>query len=106
MAKEDAMAPATTAGITILNPTSPPVPVNAKMAPAPKSLNGLRVGLLDNHKTNATLLLDEVYEQLSHRYEFASVMRRSKPDVSRPCPEETVRELAASVDLVITAIGD
>lgn len=100
------MASATTAGITILNPTSPPLPVNAKMARAPATLNGKRIGLLDNHKMNAPLLLDEIYEQLSHRYEFASVMRRSKPDVSRPCPEAIVTELAANVDLVITAMGD
>ena len=93
-------------GIVILDPTSAPLPVDAAVADRPATLNGKVLGLLDNHKMNASGLLDEVYELLSSRYEFASVVRRSKPDVSRPCPAETIQDLASQCDVVVTAIGD
>jgi len=92
--------------LRILDPTAAPIPVDARLADRPNSLNGKTLGLLDNHKRNASKLLDEVQELLSHRYEFAGVVRRSKLDVSRPCPEEVVADLAANCDIVITAIGD
>ncbi len=92
--------------LTVLDPTAPPLPIDARMAGRPESLNGKVLGLLDNHKRNASDLLDKVQDLLSERYEFAKVVRRSKMDVSRPCPEEIVDDLAAQCDVVITAIGD
>ncbi|MSQ25670.1 MAG: hypothetical protein EXR49_05280 [Dehalococcoidia bacterium] len=91
---------------TVLDPTAPPAAVYARLAPRPESLNGLRLGLLDNHKRNAAGVLDEIEKLISQRYELASVVRRYKTDVSRPCPEETVADLAAQADAVIIAIGD
>ena len=93
-------------GLAVLDPTSPPLPVDARPANRPETLNGLTLGLLDNHKHNAAELLDEVTEMLSTHYEFASVVRASKSVVSRPCPQEIVEDLVAQCDVVITAIGD
>ncbi len=93
-------------GIVILDPTSAALTVDVSVAERPTTLNGKVLGLLDNHKMNASGLLDELYELLSSRYEFASVVRRTKPDVSRPCPPETIQELASQCDVVVTAIGD
>ena len=92
--------------LVILDPTSSPLPANAQLAKRPVTLDGKVLGLLDNHKPNAARLLDEIQELLSQNHEFAGVVRRYKLDVSRPCPEETVEELAAQCDLLITAIGD
>ena len=103
--KEATMAPEKP-GLAVLDPTAPPLPVDARPAERPESLNGLTLGLLDNHKHNAAELLDEVQELLSTHYEFASVVRASKSDVSRPCPEKIVEDLVAQCDVVITAIGD
>lgn len=97
---------ATKPGLMVLDPTAPPMPVDAKKAKRPDTLNGKVIGLLDNHKRNATPLLEELEKLLSERYEFARVVRASKNDVSRPCPEGTVEQLASQCDLVITAIGD
>ena len=96
----------TTAGIVVLDPTTAPLPVDARLAQRPDTLDGKVLGVLSNNKNNASALLDNVYGLLSERYEFSSVIRRSKPDVSRPCPEETVEDLASQCDLIITAIGD
>ncbi len=92
--------------ITVLDPTAPPIPVHARMAKRPGTLTGKRLGLLDNHKKNAAEFLDHLQELLSERYEFASVVKRTKPDVSRPAPDEMLKELVEGCDLVITGMGD
>ena len=92
--------------VSILDPTSPPLPVDARMAERPDSLNGKVLGLLDNNKLNANKLLDEIDRLLSQRYEFADVVRLSKPDVSRTCPTDTMEDLVRQCDVVVTAIGD
>ena len=96
----------TRTGMVILNPTSPPLPVDAKLATRPKDLNGKVLGLLNNSKANAAALLDEVGELLSQRYQFAKVIKSSKPNASTPCPEAIVKELAASCDVLVTSNGD
>ena len=54
----------------------------------------------------AAAKLDEIERLLSERYEFSDVVRRFKPDVSRPCPTETLEDLSGQGDVVVTAIGD
>lgn len=100
------VAEATGTRMVVLDPTSAPLPVDAKLADRPDTLDGKVLGLLDNHKHNASSLLEAVQELLSQRYELAGVVRASKPDVSRPCPSEIIDELVESCDLVVTAIGD
>ena len=94
------------ARVSMLDPTSPPLPVDARMAERPDTLNGKVLGLLDNHKLNANNLLDDIERLLSERYEFAEVVRTFKPDVSRPAPSDTLDELIEQCDVVVTAIGD
>ena len=92
--------------LTVLDPTMPPTPVNAKLAGRPATLDGKVIGLLDNHKRNAAEFLEEVRKLLAERYEFKGVVKATKPDVSRPCPTQTAEQLAAECDLVITGLGD
>ena len=97
---------ATKTRMVILDPTSPPLPVNASMAPRPADLNGKVLGLLNNSKANAAALLDEVGELLAERYQFATVIRGSKPNASRPCPEDIVKDFASRCDVLVTSNGD
>ncbi len=97
---------ATRSSLVVLDPTTPPLPVSARMAGRPDTLNGKVIGLLGNNKRNAAELLDQLEKLLSERYEFATVVRRAKKDVTRPCPQEIVDDLVAQCDLVVTAIGD
>ena len=94
------------AGMVVLDPTSPPLAVNASLATRPLDLNGKVLGLLNNSKLNAANLLDEVGELLSQRYQFAKVIKGSKPNASTPCPEAIVKEFAASCDVLVTSNGD
>lgn len=93
-------------GIDVLDPTAPPIPINAKTAARPDTLDGKVLGMLENNKRNAKELLDALEELLSEQFEFASVVKRGKKDVTSPCPPEIVEDLVAQSDIVITAIGD
>ena len=92
--------------MVILDPTSPPLPVDARLATRPDDLNGKVLGLLNNSKANAEALLEEVGDLLAERYNFSKVIRNAKPNASTPCPENIVKEMAESCDVLITANGD
>src|SRR5215472_4192413 len=70
------------------------------------SLAGARVGLLINTKQNARPFLEEVGRLLRDEYGAASVTDRTKLNFAVPEPEEVIKELAATVDVVVTGVGD
>jgi hypothetical protein len=91
--------------ITVVNPTSQGDPDALRLAPALPSLEGCLLGLLDNGKANSDRLLGRIADILRERHGVRELMRRQKPDFSRPAPAELLRELSAC-DAIITAIGD
>ena len=71
------------------------------------TLNGLRLGILDNSKWNANKLLRGAAEVLSTEIEFASVNYYVKTHgFSTDAPIEMLDQIAAESDVVLTAIGD
>jgi hypothetical protein len=90
-----------------MNPfgSSAPAP-RSRLAARPASLHGLRLGLLDNSKPNADLLLEGVLEELDGQLEPSEVVRRRKPAAGVPGPEALLAELGAQCDAVIMAVGD
>ena len=70
------------------------------------TLAGARVGLIDDSKRNADVLLEELAETLRNRYEIREVRWLRKPSASRPADPQELQELVANVDTVIIAIGD
>ena len=91
--------------IRVLDPRLDPEGEEPRMAPALASLAGATVGLLDNAKIGTTVFLDHVERMLRERHGIGSVIRRRKPDSSRPVPREMLAELAAA-DAVVSAVGD
>lgn len=81
-------------------------PPKAELAPRPGTLQGLRLGLLDNSKPNAALLLDAVLEELEDELRPSVVVRRRKPGAGVPGPESLLEELQSTCDAVIVAVGD
>jgi len=69
------------------------------------SLDGALVGLLDNAKIGTARFYDYLEELLRTRYGVREVMRRRKPDASRPAPAELLGELSAA-DAIVSGIGD
>jgi hypothetical protein len=75
-------------------------------APRVKKLEGLRLGLLDNTKWNANKLLRGVRDRLVQKHMFSAVNYYRKESFSLAATPELLAEIAASNDIVITAIGD
>jgi hypothetical protein len=70
----------------------------------PASLSGLRIGVLDNSKPNAGVLLGRVAELLARRVGGASIQRWTKPGSSWPAANH--QEIAAAADVVLTGSAD
>ncbi len=90
----------------LVNPTTQPIVAPFNGAPRLPSLAGTRLGIIDDSKRNADVLLEELAEVLRTRYEITEVKWHRKPSASRPADPEAIKELAQTCDSVIIAIGD
>lgn len=92
-------------GIVVLDPTAEEEVETHPLAPRRGSLNGLRVGFLDNSKERADEILKRLQELLAERYEFAETIWRRKTFYTQRAPDELLQEMARSCDVVVTAVG-
>lgn len=76
------------------------------ISPRPASLDGLRLGILDNSKWNANKLLRGAQAALGAKFRFAAVNYYVKHSFSKDAAPELVAQIAAECDLLLTAIGD
>ncbi|MGO2113050.1 MAG: UGSC family (seleno)protein [Pseudoclavibacter sp.] len=76
------------------------------LSPRPVSLEGLRVGLLDNTKPNATLLLEALGELLTTTQKVGSTKLYTKDYFGTPAKQELLDEIVRESDIVVTAVGD
>jgi hypothetical protein len=90
--------------IRVLDPRLDPEGEPLALAPAVAALDGSTVGLLDNAKIGTARFYDHL-ETLLRRHGVRDVVRRRKPDSSRPAPPDLLDELAA-VDGLVSGIGD
>jgi hypothetical protein len=94
----------------IMDPTAQPRPGAQEdglaLAPRAGSLDGAKVGLLENGKQNARLFLEELSQVLEERYGAQPVMIRRKTVITEPAPPEIAAELRDGCDVVITGVGD
>ena len=73
------------------------------LAPRLQSLEGARIGILDNCKDFADLMLGGVAEVLRRDYKLAEVRFWRKSYLGIPAP--FIAEMAASCDAVINGVG-
>ena len=90
----------------LVNPVTQPIVAPFDGAPRLASLAGTRLGLIDDSKRNADVLLEELAEVLRTRYEITEVKWHRKPSASRPTDPTALKELTEQVDSVIIGIGD
>ena len=90
----------------LVNPVTQPIVAPFDGAPRLASLAGTRLGIIDDSKRNADVLLEELAEILRTRYEITEVKWHRKPSASRPTDPKALKELTDQVDSVIIAIGD
>ena len=70
------------------------------------TLDGVRLGVLDNTKWNASKLLRSVVARLRGDLTLAEVNLYAKESFSRPAEAALLDRIAAENDAVVTAIGD
>jgi hypothetical protein len=70
--------------ILLYDPTAEPKAIAAGLAARLPSLEGKRVGILDNSKANAGTLMLAVARRLQERYGAGDVIKREKPVAGPP----------------------
>ena len=91
----------------ILDPTGRSRSVRAAtLAPRVSELAGLRLGLLDNTKANAALVLETLAAQLRAQHHVGEVSTYTKSYFGTPVEEDRAQEIAQSCDAVIAGVGD
>ena len=83
-------------------------------APAPETIQiaqrsalaGIRLGVLDNSKSNADHLLQFLLAAANTSLPVAQTIKRRKPAASRPAAAEIVEDLAREADFVLSAMAD
>ena len=70
----------------------------------PRSIKGLKVGLLDISKARGDVFLDRL--ETHFRAEGVEVLRFKKPTFTRPAPIQLIQEIAGRCDLVVEGLAD
>jgi hypothetical protein len=76
------------------------------LAPRPTTLQGKRLGLLDNSKANSEPILRGIAAILDAEFGFADVTYVRKHSASLPPRPEVWEELHRRADVVIAGVGD
>jgi len=76
------------------------------LAPRPGSLRGLTVGLLDNTKPNAAVLLSEVAGELRRRHGVRASVMYTKSYFGTPVEESLIQRILHNCDFVVAGVGD
>jgi len=71
-----------------------------------QSLDGLRLGVLDNTKWNANRLLRKTVTKLQQEVSLAAVNYYRKESFSKDADPALIETIAADNDIVLTAVGD
>jgi hypothetical protein len=94
-----------TNNLGFIDPTAGASQLKIAMAPRPKDLAGKVVGLLDNTKEQADIILETVAETLRGHYGVAKVIIRRKEHYSKPATGATIDEMAKEVQVAAAALG-
>ena len=91
---------------TVFDPTTP-LETNAfTYTPRPATLDGLRVGLVENTKINSKELLCKLAERLGRRYGTRVAHLDRKTSSGHAVSDETLALFRTEVDIALAGIGD
>jgi hypothetical protein len=89
-----------------VSPEAPVAPAETIQLQKKGASAGLRLGFLDNSKSNADHLLQFLLDATKDRLPIENVIKRRKPAASRPAEATVVEDLAREADFVLSAMGD
>lgn len=76
------------------------------LAPRLRSLHGLTVGLLDNTKPNAAVLLENVARELQREHGLQASILYTKSYFGTPAEESLIQRILHNCDFAVAGIGD
>ena len=93
--------------VILVDPTGHPTnEVGLHISSRPSDLRGKRLGLLDNTKANAEIILRKISEILNAKYEFSEIYYTKKHSSNLPPKPEILSDLHREADIVIAGVGD
>ena len=92
--------------IELLDPTAEVATRAIAYVDRPATLEGKRVGLIDNTKFNSDRLLERIGAILKAEYGVAETRMFRKHNASVPAHEEIIVELRKGFDAMVAGVGD
>ncbi len=92
--------------VRLLDPTAKPHEEVKPLAQRHADLRGKRIGILDNAKPNADVLMLRLAELLRQECGAGEVVHRRKPHAAAGATEDLLNEMAARCDAVLLGSGD
>ena len=89
----------------LVDPTTEPIVPGFIPAPRLDSLENKRLGLIDDAKDGAQILLEEIADVLKERYGVASVNYHRKPSASKSVDPDVLQDMTKDCDYIVVAIG-
>ena len=68
-------------------------------------LSGKIIGMIDNTKEQADVILEALGTQLRERFDVAKVIIKRKDHYSKPAPDKMIEDMSREVDVAIAALG-
>ena len=90
----------------VLHPAAEDTAREFALASRLHDLAGATVGLIDNHKRNADVYLEEMGRVLREDYGVSKVVTYRKASQSIPTPDDVMDALAEECDAIIHAVAD
>jgi len=91
--------------MVVYDPTAESRAAGAELAPRPASLAGKTIGILDNGKANAGVLMQAIADMLRTEAGVVGSLVRKKP-VAGPAPAQAVEDLTRACAAVLVGSAD
>jgi len=92
--------------VTLVHPGSEDVPESFALAQRLQTLEGTRIGLLDNRKRHSDVFLAKLQELLRTRYGVTDFQYYLKDGASVATPPEVLADMAKNCDAIVHAVAD
>jgi hypothetical protein len=92
--------------LQIYDPTTDVKGRRINYAPRPKTLEGVRIGLIDNTKHNSDQLLLRIADILEREHGAKAHLIRQKKSSGAAPHTEIIEEYKAGVDVIVAGVGD
>ena len=90
----------------LVSPLGHAQPLSVGAVARPRSLNGLRIGLLDNAKAPVDKMMLHIEAKLKKTFPGIETIIASKRAASSPADATMLKQLRDNCDVVINALGD